>query len=530
MNEGMLFDHLKDPAFFGPRVTSVQLLQTHISYVALTGIYAYKVKKPVNFGFLDFSTLDKRKYYCEEELRLNKRLCPDMYLEVLPITKKDHSLELNGEGTIVEYVLKMKEFPQEYIMTNMLKKGKISMETIDKLCTILVDFYSTQESTEEIISYGELSSVKQNIDENFEQTKPMIDITVPKQTFAYIKDAATKFFEKKKEVFTQRMKEHRIYDCHGDLHSGNIVVTRDKIYIFDCIEFNERFRFCDVASDIGFLAMDLDFMNYPYLSSFFIQNYLQKSNDSGVYSVLNFYKSYRAFVRGKVYGFQLNDPHIDINKQNDLIRTAKKYFDLSYYYAQLFSLDVQQHKPILFLVAGLSGTGKSTVAGKIAVDYHAALINTDVVRKEVAGVDQYERHHDQVNAGLYDPWKVDDTYEQVMQRASTVLKNGQNVVLDATFQKKKYREIAHHVAEKHHATLRCILCVCPDTMVKKRLDERVKKKSVSDGRWEIYVAQKTTFEPFTSDENCVSFDTSDESYDYRMRFFQQLLSSLCKVM
>jgi aminoglycoside phosphotransferase family enzyme/predicted kinase len=529
MNQGMLFDHLKNPKFFGPHVISVQLLQTHISYVALTGTYAYKVKKPVNFGFLDFSSLDKRKYFCEEELRLNKRLCPEMYLDVLPITKKDNILELNGDGIIVEYALKMKEFPQEYIMTNMLQQGKISEETIDRLCTILVDFYNIQEPTEEIKKYGELQSVKQNIDENFDQTRPMVNITVPKETFWYIKDMVTKFFERKKEVFGRRMKEGRIYDCHGDLHSGNIVVTGDDIHIFDCIEFNDRFRFCDVASDIGFLAMDLDYLNYPYLSSYLIQKYVEKSHDINIYSVLNFYKSYRAFVRGKVHGFQLNDPHIDPVKKNTLVDAAKKYFDLSQYYARLFSLDLQKHKPLVFIFAGLSGTGKSTVARKIAVDYHGIQINTDVVRKEVAGINKYEQHHDQYNTGLYDPTKIDDTYEQVMERATKFLKKGENVVLDATFQKKKYREMAHHIAVKHHATLVKVQCVCPDAVVKKRLEDRMRNKSVSDGRWEIYLVQKTTFEPFTSEENCLTMDTSDESYVYRMGFFQMLLSHVEKV-
>jgi aminoglycoside phosphotransferase family enzyme/predicted kinase len=529
MNQGMLFDHLKNPKFFGPRVRSVQLLQTHISYVALTGTYAYKVKKPVNFGFLDFSTLDKRKYFCEEELRLNKRLCPSMYLDVLPITQEDSTLELDGHGIVVEYVLKMKEFPQKCIMTSMLQKEKISEETIDHICTILVDFYNTQEPTEEIKKYGELLSVKQNVDENFDQTKPMIDITVKKETFWFINDAATKFLERKKEVFRQRMNEGRIYDCHGDLHSGNIALVGDDIFIFDCIEFNDRFRFCDVASDIGFLAMDLDYLNYPYLSSYFVHKYVEKSHDTTIYSVLNFYKSYRAFVRGKVHGFQLNDPHIDLAKKNSLVEAAKKYFDLSQYYARLFSLDLKKNNPVLFLVAGLSGTGKSTVARKIAVDYHATQINTDVVRKEVAGVDHYERHHDRFNTGLYDPKKIDDTYEQVIKRASTVLKKGGNVVLDATFQKRKYREMARHIAEKHHATLIVIHCICPDDAVKKRLDDRMRKKSVSDGRWEIYQAQKTTFEPFTADEHCLTMDTSDESYMYRMDFFQMLLSHINQV-
>jgi aminoglycoside phosphotransferase family enzyme/predicted kinase len=487
------------------------------------------VKKPVNFGFLDFSTLDKRKYFCEEELRLNKRLCPDMYLDVLPITQKDNILELDGDGTIVDYVLKMKEFPQEYIMTNMLQDEKISEETIDRLCSILVDFYNTQEPSEEIKKYGELQAVKQNIDENFNQTKPMVGFTIPKETYWYIKEATTKFFERKKEVFGQRMKEEKILDCHGDLHSGNIIVTDEDICIFDCIEFNDRFRFCDVASDIGFLSMDLDYLNYPYLSSYLIQKYVEKSHDINIYSVLNFYKSYRAFVRGKVLGFQLNDPHIDPEKKNSLVEIAQKYFGLSRYYAGLFLLDLQKHKPLIFLVTGLTGTGKSTIARKIAVDYHATQINTDVVRKEIAGIDKFEQHHDQFSTGLYDPKKIDDTYENVMERAVIFLKKNENVVLDATFQKKKYRDMIRHITTKYHATLVEVQCVCPDDVVKKRLEDRLKKKSISDGRWEIYLQQKTTFEPFSSEENSLTMDTSDESYGYRMNFFRLLLSHIGEV-
>ena len=179
--------------------------------------------------------------------------------------------------------------------------------------------------------------------------------------------------------------------------------------------------------------------------------------------------------------------------------------------------------------AGLSGTGKSTVARKIAVDYHATQINTDVVRKEVAGIDQFEQHHDQFNTGLYDPKKIDDTYEKVMERAATFLKKSENVVLDATFQKKKYRDMMHHVAAKYHATLVRVQCVCPDIVVKKRLEDRLRKKSVSDGRWEIYLEQKTTFEPFSSEEDCLTMDTSDESYEYRMSFFRLLLSHIGEV-
>ena len=526
MESSKIFENLQNLGFYEYPVKSVKVLQTHISFVALTGTHAYKIKKSVNFGFLDFSTLEKRKYYCEEELRLNKRLCPDIYLGVLPITQEDHTLKLNGKGTIVDYAVKMKEFPQDSIMTNLLRQGKITEKTIEEMCTLLVDFYQKDTRSAEIDSYGKLSAVKQNIDENFEQTQSVIDITIPKKTYDFLKDANARFFEKKKDVFDKRIHDGRIHDCHGDLHSGNIVVSNGRIYIFDCIEFNKRFRFCDVASDIGFLAMDLDYQNQPFLSSYLIKRYNERSNDTGIFDVLNFYKSYRAYVRGKVIGFQLNDPHIQEEKKKEIITTAKTYFDLSEYYASLFSLDLALHKPFLFIVTGLTGTGKSTVALKIAVDYHAHQINTDVVRKELAGMDQFERHHDQFNTGLYDPKNIDGTYEKVMEKASGLLNKGENVVVDATFQKKKYRDMAHKVAKENKAIYIMIRCVCPDIVVKKRLDERVKQKSISDGRWEIYQHQKETFEPFTSTESFLEMDTSDDSSLYRKKFFTTLLRTI----
>jgi hypothetical protein len=330
-----------------------------------------------------------------------------------------------------------------------------------------------------------------------------------------------------KHIFERRVENGRIRDCHGDLHSGNIVVVPDNIYIFDCIEFNKRFRFCDVASDIGFLAMDLDYMNHPYLSSYLITRYVEESNDTGVFDVLNFYKSYRAYVRGKVNGLRLSEP-LKKTEREQIIDIAKKYFDLSHYYASLFSLSLDAEKPFLFLVGGLTGTGKSTVALKIAVDYHAFLINTDVVRKELAGIDRFERHHDEYDKGLYSPEKIDFTYSKVIEKAEDYLQEKRNVVLDATFQKEKHRKMAEDAAKRNHAFFMGIWCICPDDVVKRRLEERMKKKSVSDGRWEIYCRQKETFQPFKGG-NYVEFDTSEESYEYRMNFFRKIVDIMTRL-
>jgi len=517
---------MKNPKFFGSDVKSVDIIQTHISYVALTGKYAYKIKKQVNYGFLDFSTVEKRKYYCEEEMRLNRRLCSDIYLDVIPITKKNRSLELNGDGEIVDYALKMREFSQDKIMINLLKQGKICKEQIEKICDILIKFYNSEEHSKEIDRYGEPDVIKRNICENFQQTESMIDITIPKDIYEYIKNTSSNFFKQKQDIFEKRIKNKYIKNCHGDLHSGNIVVSDEDIYIFDCIEFNKRFRYCDIASDIGFLAMDLDYMNYPYLSSNLIIKYIEKSKDFGILEMLNFYKSYRAYVRGKVIGFRLNDTKISNDEKKDIIDTTKKYFDLSEYYARLYSLDINNNKPLIFIVGGLTGVGKSTLSLKITVDYHAHLINTDVIRKELAGINIFERHHDEVNTGLYAPERIDETYEKVIEKAVDFLKNGENVVLDATFQKKKYRDMARRITKENNAILIPVLCVCPEDTAKKWLERRIKTKTVSDGRWEIYTHQKKTFEPFTIEEKYIKADLSKNRYKERIDLFKKILTKV----
>jgi aminoglycoside phosphotransferase family enzyme/predicted kinase len=521
-----ILESLKKPAFFGSNVQSVEIIQTHISFVALTGQYAYKVKKPVDYGFLDFSTIEKRKYFCQEELRLNKRLCPNIYIDVLPITRDNGKLKLNGDGEPVDYTLKMKQFSQDEIMTNLIKQRKICKNSIKEICNILIHFYKSQRQFKNIDRYGELDEIKKNINENFNQTKSLIDITIKKSTYDYIKKNTSKFIEIKKHAFKNRIRGGHIRDCHGDLHSGNIVISNDDIYIFDCIEFNKRFRYCDTASDIGFLAMDLDYLNKPYLSSYLINQYIKKSRDYGILDVLNFYKSYRAYVRGKVIGFKLKDTNIPKNLKQEIIKTTHKYFELSRYYAALLSVEVQNKKPLLFIVSGLTGTGKSTLSSKISIDYNTHIVNTDVIRKEIAGIDKYERHHDEINTGLYSSKKIDYTYEKVIEKASDYLKTNENVLLDATFQKRKYRDMARNIAKENDALLIIIQCICSEYIAKKWLKERLKKRTVSDGRWEIYMDQKKNFEPFSVDENFINIDTSKKSYKGRMDSFKKILSKV----
>ena len=526
MKQSLTFENLKNPTLYGPDVKSVNILQTHISYIALTGLYAYKIKKPVNFGFLDFSTLEKRKYFCEEELKLNRRLCPEIYLKVVPISIKNNEIKINGDGQIIEYALKMNEFSQKNIMTRLLEQGKIDEIDMDNICNILVDFYKYGEHSKEIDKYGTVDFVKKNTDENFEQTKSMINFTITKEIFDFIKAKTNEFLDKYKEYFEDRIRKNCICDCHGDLHSGNIVVKDRKICIFDCIEFNKRFRYSDITSDIGFLAMDLDYIGKPFLSSYFIYKYIEKSKDIGILDMLNFYKCYRAYVRGKVIGFRLDDPSFDKNDKKKIKESAEKYFELAYYYAKLFSLCLRKTKPTLFITCGLTGTGKTTVAKKISIDYNAYFISTDSVRKELEGIDKFEKHHDAYNTGLYSPEKMLFTYKKILEKADSLSGKGKNVILDGTFKSKNIREMAKDIAKKNNANFLILFCSCPEMIVKKYLEKRVKKKSISDGRWEIYLKQKDSFESFYNDEKIIEIDVSKNSYEYQIDIFKKIYKSI----
>ena len=312
---------------------NVLLIQTHISFIFITSNYVYKVKKAVNFGFLDFSTLEKRKFYCKEEVKLNKRLSPDIYLDVVPITDEGDKLVVNGKGKVVDYAVKMRKIPTEKVMKKLLEENKLSYEMIDKLAKKIADFHSKAENSKKIDEFGKIEMIKKNTDENFEQTKKYINKTITKETYDLIKEYTSNFYKNKSEIFEKRIKEKRIRDCHGDLHMEHICFT-SPIIIFDCIEFNKRFRYSDVCADIAFLAMDLDFHNRMDLSKILIDSYVKYSGDIEIYEVLDFYKIYRAYVRGKVISFKLDDPYISSNDKKEAIKVAEKYFKLARFYVE----------------------------------------------------------------------------------------------------------------------------------------------------------------------------------------------------
>jgi len=327
-------DFLKDPRAYPHRAAEVTLLQTHISYVFLAGSYVYKIKKPVDFGFLDFTTLARRRYYCEEELRLNRRLCPDIYLDVVPIRQEDDRFELGGSGgRIVEYAVKMVRMPAEGMMDKVIEAGNLTRQSLEKIVEILVPFYQQAETGPEIVEAGSRDSVAGNIRDNFRQTEPFVGCpALSREDFDRLR-AYTEGVLADDKLFRQRQEEGWIRDGHGDLHSGNICLG-ERVWIFDCIEFNRRLRYGDLAADLAFLAMDLDYRGQEQHSIWFVDTMSGRLNDPGLHGVLNFYKCYRAYVRGKIGLLTGQDREVDESTRAASLQRAGRYFKLAVLYAE----------------------------------------------------------------------------------------------------------------------------------------------------------------------------------------------------
>lgn len=326
---------LLNPNSYSHAVAEVQLVQTHISLVLLAGDFVYKFKKPVNFGFLDFSDLEKRRSCCEQELLLNRRLCPDIYLDLVTVTLQDDGeFVLDGDGEVVEYGVKMTRMPEERMMPHLIRRGELGVAHIEALVEVLCDFYRRAEAGPEIAAFGSTEAVAVNVLENFEQTQSFVGQgALSAAQFERIATYARSVLSNG-ALFAQRQAGGFIRDCHGDLYSANICLA-EKVYIFDCIEFNQRFRYCDVASDVAFLAMDLDFHGLESLSATFIEQFVLRSNDAGLMGVLDFYKCYRAYVRGKIGLFTAADPAVTPTVRESCLTQAAQYFRLADHYAQV---------------------------------------------------------------------------------------------------------------------------------------------------------------------------------------------------
>jgi len=498
----LLVEALLHPQAYPHNPQKIELVQTQMSFLFLTGDYVYKVKKPVDLGYLDYTTLEKRNFFCHQELKLNRRLCPEVYLAVVPITEDKGQLRVGGGGRAVEYAVKMLQLPQERMMDILLSANQVTLGMVIKVARKLAHFHQKAETSPEISAFGSLTSITKNADENFTQTGKYLDLTIPSHKYHYIKNYTENFIKERASLLQNRIKENRIRDCHGDLHAAHICFT-DDICIYDCIEFNDRFRYCDVASEVAFLAMDLDHYGRGDLSNGFVRAYVELSQDKGLLEILNFYKCYRAYVRGKVESFKLDDPYISEQEKEKTLTIARSYFDLAYRYAR--------YKLRLFMTTGLVGTGKTTVAQALGKRLGLVVVSSDVVRKKLAGIPVAEHRFEEYRGGIYSEDFSRRTYDEMLTEAEEFLSRGQSVILDASFKKREYRLQAKALAGKMGADFLVIECVLDEKTVKKRLEQRLEEETTSDGRWEIFGLQKQEFDKVVEfpSESRIIVDTSE---------------------
>jgi aminoglycoside phosphotransferase family enzyme len=329
----MIEDLMKSTAY-SEKPKKIKFVQTHISNVFIGEEFVYKIKKPVNFGFLDFSTLEKRHYYCKQEVELNSRFSTGIYLGVFPVTFTGEAHIINGNGKIVDYAVKMKRLSDDDLMKTRFKKGEIKTEDIKRIGKAIANFHMKSKSSDKIVKFGKINAIKLNTDENFQQTTQYIEKTISKEKFNELKTWTNDFYEKNQDIFSHRLIEGKIKDCHGDLHMEHVCLT-DPIIIFDCIEFNERFRYIDTLSDLAFLLMDLEYNSGKDFAQQLFKSYISNSDEldtKPVHDLVAFYKVYRAYVRGKVNSLISSDKNVPEDKKNEAKKTATKYFDLSYSY------------------------------------------------------------------------------------------------------------------------------------------------------------------------------------------------------
>ncbi len=328
-----LIQALLNPRLYPEPPQRVELVQTQMSYVLLAGDYAYKLKKPVNLGYLDYTTLEKRRALCYKETELNRRLCPDAYLGVVEITYHHGHYALGGEGGIVEYAVRMRRLPAARMLDYLLPRGEATPAMLADVARLLADFHARAATGREINKIGGLNAVIQNTEENFAQTEKYFGEIIAPETYEHLKGYTRNFIAANEDLFRQRVAAGRVRDCHGDLHAAHVCFT-ERICIYDCIEFNDRFRYTDVAAEVAFLAMDLDHYGRGDLSRAFVVAYVTASGDRELVKLLNFYKCYRAYVRGKVGCFQYDDPQIPAAEKERIRRNARGYFKLAESYIE----------------------------------------------------------------------------------------------------------------------------------------------------------------------------------------------------
>lgn len=462
---------------------ATELRETHISWVFMGTDAVFKVKKPVDYGFLDFSTRDKRRAACEAEVELNGRLSADVYRGVAPVTLEANGRhQIGGQGEVVDWAVHMRRLADDVRADTLLERGELGVPEVDRMATLIARFHAECRFDEETAAFGAPSVIEGNVRENFEQTR--LDGLLTDAEAAEIESVQLAFLRHAASTLAARIEAGRIRDGHGDLRLEHFYLEgedRDDLRVLDCIEFNERFRYADVCADVAFLSMDLAWRGRVDLAERVIATYARETSDFDLYGVVDFYESYRAYVRGKVATFLLNDEDAPVALRERARKEARRYF--------LLALAAERRPvlpPVVVALGGLLAAGKSTIADRLGAILGAPAINTDRVRKHMLGATATTKVYESAWQGAYDPAFTVEVYAEVYRSAQAVIASGRPVIVDASFRSRSRRAEARRAAEAAGVPFVFVECTAPHDVLRQRLRERVLRDSVSDGRLEIF--------------------------------------------
>lgn len=488
-----LIQALQDPRLYGHPVQGFQLIETHISWVILTGEYAYKIKKPMNFGFLDFTTLERRRHYCEQELALNRRLAPELYLQVLPITGSPESPAFNGDGPVIEYAIQMRQFDQDQLADRLQARGGLTAELIDQLIDNLAAFHQDIPAAATDAPFGQPEQVMAPVWQNFEQIRPHLTEAADRFQLDQIEGWANSLYDRLKDRMAQRKAQGFIRECHGDIHLGNVTLIQGKPTLFDCIEFNDAFRWIDVMSDLAFLLMDLEDRGVPALAHRALNQYLERTGDYEGVALLDFYKSYRAMVRAKVALLSLN-PNQDQAARDALWARYRRYAALAESYTFV-------PNRCLIITEGVSGSGKSTLSSQLVDRLGLIRLRSDVERKRLHGLEARARSGSELDGGIYTQSTTEATYRRLASLADQLLTSGKGVIADATFLKREQRQLLESVAESQGVPFVILSCDAdPDTIRHWVRQRHAEQRDASEAGLEVLEKQLVQREPLGPDE------------------------------
>jgi uncharacterized protein len=496
------------PEFYSHDPSQVEFRQTHISYVFLAGPYVYKVKKAVKLPFLDYSTLENRRHFCDEEIRLNRRLAPNTYLGTVGICRAKGSFflderNLSDTESIVEFAVKMNRLPEARMLTSLVRDESVKPSHITAIAKKLAVFHQNA-SGEKSERYGSPAAIAAKVRDNFHETRGFIARTIAKSSFETIQSYSEGFLKNNSDILERRLSHARVREGHGDLRAEHICLAND-IEIFDCVEFDEGLRYGDVASEVGFLSMDLDFLGESDLSTKFENAYASAARDPGLSALLPFYKCYRAYVRGKVESLKSDEQDVTERERGQAALQALRYFLLSTRYAKGPS------KPMLLVACGLVATGKSTVARLLSARTGFAVFDSDHVRKKLAGISPTTRAREGYQKGIYTREFTQHTYETLLKAADERLAAGQGVIIDATFSDPRHRNLVTDLASRHNVPLLFVECHTDENTIRQRLaDRRKNEHEPSDATCAVYEQMRAEYRPLSEIPDSRHFEIDTE--------------------